>query len=60
MNTTGCYKCKSEDTTCLGSQDIGYSIDGNELKVLDYECNKCGCTWDVTFELTPTVRINHT
>ena len=58
MNVTGCHKCGSEDTMCLGSQEIGYSIDGNELKVLDYECHECGGTWGVTFELTPIHRSN--
>ena len=58
MNVTGCHKCGSEDTMCLGSQEIGYSIDGNELKLLDYECNECGGTWGVTFELTPIQRSN--
>ena len=58
MNTTSCHKCGSEDTMCLGSQEIGYSANGNELKLLDYECNECGGTWGVTFELTPISRSN--
>ena len=58
-NFDTCHKCDSSDTICLGSQEVGYSMMGTELKQFDYECESCGATWDVTFELTPVSRENH-
>ena len=58
MNTTTCHKCGSENTQCLGSQEVGYSFHGNEMKLLDYECDDCGGTWGVEFEMVPVTRNN--
>jgi hypothetical protein len=59
MNATTCHKCGSENTQCLGSQEYGYSFHGHELKVLDYECDDCQATWEVTMEMTPVQRHNN-
>ncbi len=53
-----CHKCGGEGIF-LDSQEVGYSADGNEMKLLDYECDQCGATWDVTYQMTPVSRENH-
>ena len=54
-----CHKCGSDNSVCLGTQDVAYSFHGYEMKQFDYECEDCQATWDVTFELVPTNRDNH-
>jgi len=53
-----CHKCGGEGV-CRGSQEVGYTYNGFVQIEHDYECEDCGATWDVNFELTPRERDNH-
>ena len=52
-----CHKCGGEGTF-LGSQEVGYTINGNVSTVHDYECGDCQGTWMVWHELVPVSREN--
>ena len=53
-----CHKCGGEGIF-LGSQEVGYSSDGNVSTIHDYECKDCQATWDVRMEIVPINRSNH-
>ena len=56
--TDTCHKCGGEGIF-LGSQEVGYSSDGNVSTIHDYECKDCQATWDVRMEIVPINRSNH-
>ena len=53
-----CHKCGGEGIF-LGSQEVGYSSDGNVSTIHDYECKDCQATWDVRMDIVPINRSNH-
>ena len=53
-----CHKCGGEGIF-LGSQEVGYSSDGNVRTIHDYECKDCQATWDVRMDIVPINRSNH-
>jgi hypothetical protein len=53
-----CHKCGG-DGIFLGSQEVGYSSDGNVSTLHDYECRDCQATWDVRMDIVPINRNNH-
>ena len=57
-NHDTCHKCGGEGIF-LGSQEVGYSSDGNVSTIHDYECKDCQATWDVRMDIVPINRSNH-
>ena len=57
-NQDTCHKCGGEGIF-LGSQEVGYSSEGNVSTIHDYECKDCQATWDVRMEIVPINRSNH-
>ena len=57
-NQDTCHKCGGEGIF-LGSQEVGYSSDGNVSTIHDYECKDCQATWDVRMDIVPINRSNH-
>ena len=57
-NHDTCHKCGGEGIF-LGSQEVGYSSDGNVSTIHDYECKDCQATWDVRMDIVPINRDNH-
>jgi len=57
-NHDTCHKCGGEGIF-LGSQEVGYSSEGNVSTIHDYECKDCQATWDVRMEIVPINRSNH-
>ena len=57
-NLDTCHKCGGEGIF-LGSQEVGYSSEGNVSTIHDYECKDCQATWDVRMEIVPINRSNH-
>lgn len=52
-----CHKCGGEGIF-LGSQEVGFTANGNVSTIHDYECKDCEATWMVWHELVPVVREN--
>ena len=55
--TDTCHKCGG-DGIFLGSQEVGYTANGNVSTIHDYECKDCQATWMVWHELVPVSREN--
>lgn len=56
-NHDTCHKCDGEGIF-LGSQEVGYTANGNVSTIHDYECEGCQATWMVWHELVPVSREN--